>query len=55
MAMDILLDEANETGRVDVFDVVRHLRQQRMNCVQTEVTVRRFVDVDCPVQRLRIG
>ena len=37
MAVDMLLDEAKQTGEVDVLGVVTHLRRQRMTLVQTKV------------------
>ena len=37
MTIDMLLDEVERCGEVDVLDVVTHLRQQRMTLVQTRV------------------
>jgi len=37
MALDMLLDEAKRCREVDVFEVVTHLRRQRMTLVQTKV------------------
>lgn len=39
LAIDYLLNEAAETGEVDIFERVKALRAQRMNCVQTLVSV----------------
>ena len=38
MALDMLLDEARQSGEVDILDVVSHLRRQRMTLVQTKVS-----------------
>jgi len=37
MALDMLLDDAQQSGEVDVLAVVSHLRRQRMTLVQTKV------------------
>ena len=41
MALDMLIDDARQTGQVDVLGVVTHLRRQRMTLVQTKVRRRR--------------
>ena len=37
IAIDILIKQANTEGKVDVFQCVNRLRDQRMNMVQTLV------------------
>lgn len=37
IAIDIMLDMAENEGVVDIFNCVRELRSQRVNLVQTEV------------------
>jgi protein tyrosine phosphatase len=37
IALDMLLDQADKTGSVDVMGIVKHLRQHRMTCVQVQV------------------
>lgn len=40
IAIDIMLDMAENEGVVDIFNCVRELRSQRVNLVQTEVGVK---------------
>lgn len=37
IAVDIMLDMAENEGVVDIFNCIRELRSQRVNMVQTEV------------------
>lgn len=39
IAVDIMLDMAENEGVVDIFNCIRELRSQRVNMVQTEVSV----------------
>ena len=39
IAVDIMLDMAENEGVVDIFNCIRELRSQRVNMVQTEVGV----------------
>lgn len=47
IAIDIMLDMAENEGVVDIFNCVRELRSQRVNLVQTEVCVRIFILLAC--------
>ena len=38
IALDCTLEQAKSEGCVDVMGIVSHLRDQRMNLVQTEVS-----------------
>ena len=38
IALDYLLDSAEATGKVDVFNCVNNIRKQRVNLVQTVVS-----------------
>jgi protein tyrosine phosphatase len=40
ISLDMLLDLAEKTGSINVNKVVKHLRRQRMLCVQTKVQFR---------------
>lgn len=40
IAVDIMLDMAENEGVVDIFNCIRELRSQRVNMVQTEVSVK---------------
>ena len=39
IAMDILLDEMEETGEVDIFNCTKKMRSRRPNMIQTMVTI----------------
>lgn len=39
IAVDIMLDMAENEGVVDIYNCIRELRSQRVNMVQTEVGV----------------
>ena len=43
IALDILFEQAQGEGKVNIFKCVSHLREQRMNMVQTQVNIESII------------